>query len=178
MVTSEVAVVVTGALGSGKTTLARQLAEHLRATLLSKDLLKESMYEPLGLTTDRRSLRASGAAMRLIYDLAATSHAPLVLEANWKDLDIPQLQSIGRPLVQVFCDAPTEILRRRVRDRVRTGERHPVHRDRLLPELLDSVLASLARPRQPLTLACPTLEVDTAEALDVEAVAAWVRTSV
>ena len=173
-----VLVVVSGALGAGKTTLSRQLTGPLGATMLSKDRMKESMYEPLDLTTDERSLQGSVAAMRLLYDLAATSGSPLVVEANWKPLDVPQLQALGRPTVQLFCDAPSAVLQQRVRARVRTGERHPVHRDRFVPALLEKVVSSLARPRRPLDLGCPTLAVDTSVPVDVPAVIGWVRSQV
>ena len=169
-------VVLSGALGSGKTTLGRCLVDPLRATLLSKDLLKEAMYEPLELVDEARSLQGSVAAMRLLYDIAARSRSPLILDANWKPMDVPQLVGLGRPLVQVFCTAPGEVLRARVLARVASGERHPVHRDGMVPELLQRIADVVATGESaPLDLACPLLEVDTTTDVDIGEVVDRIR---
>lgn len=175
LVPGQPVVVLSGALGSGKTTLARRLVQPLAATLLSKDLIKEAMYEPLGLTDDARSKAASVAAMRLIYDIAANSQSTLILDANWRPMDVPLLLGLGRTLVQVFCTAPGEILRSRVLGRVDSGERHPVHRDRMNPELLERVTAQLAAATAvPLDLACPLVVVDTTTEIDVPQLANYI----
>jgi hypothetical protein len=173
--TQAVAVVVNGELGSGKSTLARALAPHLGATVLSKDLLKEAMYEPLGLTTEERSLAGSVAAMRIMHALSAASASPLILEANWKPIDVEPLVALGRPLVQVVCRASADVLA----DRVLHRDRHPVHRDRAVPAVQRQVLDLIERDAfKPLDLPCPLIEVDTERAVDVAALADAVRAAV
>src|SRR5438105_11751783 len=108
------------------------------------------MYEPLDLTTDERSLLASRAAWELIFSVAKTSGGRLVLEANWRPAHCAKLLDLDRPLAQVFCDAPTETLRSRVRGRIATGERHPVQREQYVPGLLERVINELGQPRLPL----------------------------
>jgi predicted ABC-type ATPase len=165
-------VVVNGAAGSGKTTLSLALAPHLGATVLSKDLIKEALYEPLGLDNDSASLSGSAAAIRLIYAIAATSASSLIVEANWKAIDVSQLTALGRPMVQLFCTAPPELLRERVLTRIRAGDRHPVHRDVIVPAVLANMLDIIERQEcRPLDLQCPLLEVDTSGPVQAAALA-------
>jgi hypothetical protein len=165
-------VVISGELGSGKSTLARALAPRRGATVLSKDLLKEAMYDPLQLTSNQTSKAGSVAAIRIIYAIAAASSSPLVLEANWKPLDVPQLVALDRPTVQVCCTAPPEVLV----ERVRTRERHPVHRDRAVPEVFAHVIDAIERRTfRPLGLPCPRIDVRTDEPIDLDALVAEIR---
>src|SRR5690242_10633870 len=78
-------VYVSGAPGSGKTSLAVPLAAELGYALISKDWIKETLHEALGapepdLTWSRR---LGGAAMELLWALAADAPA-VVIEANFR----------------------------------------------------------------------------------------------
>src|SRR5437763_13873554 len=76
-------VYVSGAPGSGKTSLAVPSAAALGYALLSKDRIKETMHDELGAPEADRagSSRLGGAAMELQWGLADDAPAP-VIEAN------------------------------------------------------------------------------------------------
>lgn len=168
-------VVISGPAGAGKTTLATGLVSPLKAVCLSKDLLKEWLHEALPARSQDDSLALSGAAMRLIFRIASTGGSAAVMEANWKpELDLPKLRELRRGLVQIYCTAPVDILRRRLADRVRDGRRHPVHRDSMAPEVLAQMLDAAAMPHGPLDLDVPLLVIDTAGRVDIAAIADWV----
>ena len=80
---------VSGAPASGKSTLARALAETFGYPLLSKDAIKESLFETLGahLTRDldapELSRLLSRAAMEVLWSLAPGC-TQVILEANFR----------------------------------------------------------------------------------------------
>jgi SAM-dependent methyltransferase/predicted kinase len=165
-------VVVSGVGGAGKSTLAAALARALGVGMLSKDRLKEALYRELPASGSAESLQLSAAAMDVLYDTARRSGGGLVLDANWRaDIDGPRLDGLPLPLVQIVCRVPPEVAQERVRTRVRTGERHPVHRDVIEPAVLQRTLEQAAEPFLPVPMSGPTLEVDTSGDVDVEALA-------
>jgi hypothetical protein len=118
---------------------------------------------------------ASDAAMRLMFSIAATSTSPLVVEANWKASDVEQLAALSRPAVQIFCTAPVDVLKERALTRVHSGERHPVHRDRMSAQVLAAMVRQIEEERAaPLPLEGPLLRLDTSAPVDLAAVTAWV----
>jgi len=153
-------VVVTGAAGAGKSTLALSLAATLGTVVLSKDKLKEALYEVIPTTTTAESLRLSAAAMAVLYKLAHDSGSGVVLDANWRvEADVALLEDLARPLVQVFCDVAPALARQRLIARVKSQERHPVHRDAMDPEVLASMVEQAGEPGQPLPITGPVLRV-------------------
>jgi predicted kinase len=81
-------VVVSGAPGAGKSTLAVPLARALGFPLVSKDVIKESLFDSLGqVDADplASSRRLGAAAMELLWRLAAECPSVLI-EANFRSL--------------------------------------------------------------------------------------------
>lgn len=170
-------VVVSGPFASGKTTVAVQIARLLPTAVLSKDLIKEALAAPLEIASDADSLRLSGAAMKLLYAVARTSGSGLVLEANWNpQVDVPQLRDLDLPLVQLFCHAPGEVLRRRIENRMRSGERHAVHREMASPKVLQTMFSSLEAEPQPLPLEAPLYRFDTSKQTPLSEIVEWIWT--
>jgi hypothetical protein len=88
-------VYVSGAPGSGKSSLAVPLAAELGYPLLAKDRIKETLHDALGAPEPDRawSRRLGGAAMELLWALAADAPA-VVIEANFR----PRLIACGPSL--------------------------------------------------------------------------------
>ena len=133
-------VIVGGAPGSGKTTLAVALASRLALPLIAKDDIKESMADVVGtvdLAGSRRLGAAAYAAMRAIAARSLAVGASLVLEANFhRDRSEPwlrQLLSVSEGRV-VICRSTAEVVRARFASRMAAGNRHGVHLDAAILE--------------------------------------------
>lgn len=147
---SDPVVYVSGAPGAGKSTVARILAGELAMVLISKDVVKESLYDalPRPAAADPRtwSRTLGAAAMELLWTLAEQP-AGVVLEANFRprsDYERSRLAGLGRPLVEVHCSCPPELAVRRYAARSESGLRrldvHP------LAELAGDLIAEFDRP--------------------------------
>jgi len=175
-------VLVGGAPASGKTTLAEQLAEELSLPLVTKDLLKEALFDSLGVPADReRSAELSRAAYTVLYRIASRlvrSGTSLILEANFHRgrSEVELLPLVQRSsAVMLLCETSLEELRRRYQARIRgAANRHPGHlddtyQDALAEQLRDGLY-------EPLDLPIPTLRIDTTNGYQPEfdAIVRWI----
>jgi predicted kinase len=141
-------VIVSGAPATGKTALARQLADDVRLPLIAKDDIKESLFETLGWSDRAWSRKLGGATFALLYyfvEVELRAGRSLVVECNFlAEFSVPRFLDLRRTYgfepFQIFCHAEQEVLVERFRRRYHSGQRHPGHVDEVLlaePETLD-----------------------------------------
>ena len=163
-------VLVSGAPGSGKTSLAAPLAAELGFALLGKDRIKETLHYALGAPEPDLawSRRLGGAAMELLWALAADAPA-VVLEANFRPrsaYERGRISALSATPVEVNCACPPELAARRYAERAAAS--HPVH---VTTSPSPDFLAEFDRPVGIGDL----ITVDTTGPVDVAAVADQVR---
>ena len=176
--------IVCGAPGTGKTTLARKLAPALELPLIARDDLKESLFDTLGWSTVEWSERLGAATYELVYLLIERlleARCSLLVETpfdpDWANPRFKALQA-RHPFqsAQVVLSARPDLLRQRYARRVDSGERHLGHVDQLRMGQYDTV--ELERRNRRLDLDGPVLHVDTSSfaALDFDRLLRQLRT--
>jgi predicted kinase len=129
---------VTGLPATGKTTLARELARTLAAPLLSKDAIKEPLFDILGAVDRAASRRLSDASFAVLFALADEFLArpgALVLEGNFRPGEHePALRALlarHAPVscAQLLCHSAEPLRQQRLAARAADATRHPGHRD-------------------------------------------------
>jgi predicted kinase len=161
-------IVVTGAPGAGKTTLARLLATELELPLLTKDDVKEALFDALG-TGDREwSRRLGGATYEVLFVVAERlleTGTSCILESNFTKVEPFRMLPPART-IQIVCVAPSEL----IVERYSTRSRHPGHLDDVILEELHARLHN--GEWAPLDLECELVEVDTSAPVDIRTLAA------
>jgi predicted kinase len=178
-------VIVAGPPASGKTTLARSLADSLGLPLFAKDHFKEILFDTLGWSDRAWSRKLGGASMRLLF---ATLEAELraarscIVEANFSaEYDALRFLALQahHPFraFQIQCVADGEILFERFKARAQSDERHPGHVEHGQYE--EHRMTLLRGRSEPLPLAGTLYELDTSDftALDTEPLLAALRTA-
>lgn len=79
-VVADTVIVVSGIPASGKTTLAHTIGERLRVPVISKDTIKEALFDALG-TGDLERSRELGRAAHIVMHALAAEQRPVILES-------------------------------------------------------------------------------------------------
>jgi predicted kinase len=171
----DVVVVVTGIPASGKTTLATALSTRLGWPLISKDLVKEALFDSLGTGDLVWSQRLGRAGHVVMYSLAATIPR-VILEAHFqRGIAEPELLALNRRIVQIYCSCPVDLAAERYRRRIDDPERHDGH----LPEHQSDEVTGRWMEATPTPLDFPNallVEIDTTGPVDIGAIATSIQT--
>jgi predicted kinase len=168
---------VSGAPASGKSTLARALARIFNYPLISKDAIKESLFDSLGAALGKHletpaelSRLLSNAAMEVLWSLAPDC-PQVILEANFRprsDYERKRISAFEGRKLEVYCHCTLEEASRRFRERATRADRHPAHNIKTMSvELLEEY-------GQPVGL-CPVIDVETERPVHAMEVAERIR---
>ncbi|HEX3568283.1 MAG TPA: ATP-binding protein [Candidatus Saccharimonadales bacterium] len=130
-------VLVNGIPGTGKTTLARKLTKDLGMPCLGKDMLKEFLFDTLGVGDLTWSQTLGGATFRMLYefiDHMLTRGESIIIECPFyadaaRPVIAKTLKATNARLVEVYCTTDPAVRRQRFIDRNESGDRHPGHVD-------------------------------------------------
>jgi predicted kinase len=164
--------VVSGAPGTGKSTVARILAEQLAIPLLSLDQVKEALADILGLGNEEWSNALGDAAAEVVFRLSRSFPA-VVVEGWWRRERRERAESEFTDWVQLFCYCRPELAEQRMRNR-HEGERHPIHRDVINADVIKQT-RHLAASVQPLQTNGPLIKLDTGRDYEAESLISEVR---
>lgn len=167
-------ILVSGLPCTGKTTLARKISEHLTLPLISRDDIKETLFDSLGWTNREWSRKLGSASYDLLYYFIETllnTGVSLVVESNFqpqfansKFLSLRNKYCFD--LFQIYLLADSEILLQRFKFRAESGERHPGHVDRLNYEEFRNTL--VASGYEPLAECDRLFKIDTTDFASVD----------
>ncbi len=137
--TGPLLVAITGPSGAGKSTIGRQISQRFGVPFVSKDPLKEELFDRLGWQNgypDRGwSSELSRASYGVLYERASRLLAaglPVIIESNFKSqytvIPFAHLEETRSfHCLQVRCQADPETLMKRYIER--SANRSPIHMD-------------------------------------------------
>lgn len=175
-------VIITGFPATGKTRLADELATRLGVLRVSKDAIKERLFDTLGFSDKSWSRHASAAAHRIMDYVTNGELAvgrPIILESNFKaGIDDDRFVKIAKkfdvPIVQILCWAEEPVIFKRFMARKQTGEQHAGHVEEISTDEIRK--AHAGGKIAALSVANATLEIDTTDftTVNYDAIAARV----
>lgn len=160
-------VAVTGAPGTGKTTLSGVLARRLGFVPLSRDRFKETLWDAwhgqpeLQRQVPVAHFGAYYASLRAVLETGLSVVAEGSVHQTRGASELSALQPLAR-LVIVHCVAPREVYLERFEQRA-TPDRHPAHQDARIVQDIRTTPERWAHFEQPAELEVPVLTVNTVD---------------
>ena len=125
---------IMGDLATGKSTFAGQLSRRYGTNVFYKDTIKEVLGDTIGFRDREENLklsRATGELMVFLFGEFAKLGKDLILESNFRPAELEALHRVARDggyeVLTLVLRGDPEVLHRRYLDRIRGGNRHPVH---------------------------------------------------
>ena len=167
-------IVVTGRPAAGKSTLAKWLAQELKLPLVSKDSIREELFDRLGWKDRKWAQELGKASVDMMFYFARAElevgRSIIMDNAFYPPISTPRFQKLKEQYaadsIQIVCDSDRETLFTRFKARAGTGNRHPGHGDE---DVLEELYVNLADNSSPiLEIGGLVIEVDTTDFAKVD----------
>jgi predicted kinase len=130
-------IILNGRSASGKTTLGKQIAKEHQIIFISKDEIKELLFDSLGYSDTQWSKKIGAASFDILFlnlEKHITAKNTCVIDGAFNsELSKNRLLDLQKKYqfkaLQINCEASKETRRERFERRVVSGERHPGHQD-------------------------------------------------
>jgi predicted kinase len=159
-------VIINGLPGTGKTTIAKPLADQLGFPLISKDTIKEFLFDTIGIGDRDWSKMLGKVSSELLYSLTdelLSKGQSVVIESAFelafaKPVIQKYIDTHQPEVVEIYCTTEKRVRRKRFEDRNKSGERHKGHFDHV--NYLNENDAEPLEKYMPIALG-ETLKIDT-----------------
>lgn len=164
-----IVVIVSGLPCTGKTTIARRVAEQFSLPLMSKDMYKELLFDTLGWKDRAWSRKMGRISIEFLFQFLEAQLAArrsCIVESNFKiEFDTARFFKLKERYefnsVQILCVTDGDVLFERFKRRAESGARHPGHNDHLnYAEFRETLLCGRW---QPLDIGDRLVEIDTTD---------------
>ena len=130
-------IIINGLPATGKTTIARPLADTLSFPLIEKDTIKEFLFDTIGVGDREWSKMLGRVSSEFLYSLAdellANNKSVIIESAFETDFARPVIERFAKKyeleIVEIYCTTEKNIRRQRFIDRNESGKRHAGHVD-------------------------------------------------
>ncbi|MDD4785226.1 MAG: AAA family ATPase [Candidatus Shapirobacteria bacterium] len=130
-------IIISGPSCTGKTTLAKNLSQKFKLPLITKDSIKEILFDDLGWSNRQWSQKVGTASYSLIHyflDSFMPFTSSLIIESNFKaEFETKEILSRLKKYdyfpIQIMCQSDGQVLFERFKARSESGQRHPGHCD-------------------------------------------------
>jgi predicted kinase len=142
-------IIVTGRPAAGKSTLAKWLSQELKLPLVSKDSIREELFDRLGWKDRKWAQELGKASVDMMFYFARAEleveHSIIMGNSFYPPVSNPRFQALKEQYnaqsIQIVCDSDRETLFQRFKSRADSGSRHPGHGDQAVLEELYANLA-------------------------------------
>lgn len=162
-------IIISGPSCTGKTTLSKIIARELTLPIISRDDIKESLFDSLGILDREWSKKLGSASYQVLYKTTDSNlkvGSSIILDSNFKpEFDTKRFLDLKKKYdfstIQIMCKTNGEILFERFKRRSESGLRHPGHvDDKNYNEFKEDLLKG---GFEPLDIGGKVFEVDTSD---------------
>ncbi len=127
-------ILVTGIPAAGKSTMAEALSERLKLPVISKDAIKELLFDNVGFQSRAEKVNLGVASMEIMYDTAGRlmkAGQPFILENNFEYSSEDGIKNLIEkyqyPALTITLTGDYNVIYRRFLERESSPDRHRGH---------------------------------------------------
>lgn len=132
-------IAISGPPATGKTSIANAIGKETSWPLVSKDVIKEKLFDERGIGDLAWSEKLGRESFEIVLQQAEgffQKREPFIVEGNFVETTAKKIlrraAANGFRILCIRCDAPDELIQARIKERWDSGRRHRGHVDHLV----------------------------------------------